>query len=283
VIAIRLMGGLGNQMFQYALGRVLSQKNHTKLVIDLSHLENQPANETPRVYELDCFDIKAQFSHEPVPTEEQPRRLFIKKKQFIPYYEQGFPFKKSVLDLPNQTLLIGYWQTSKYFKGFEDMVRQDFKFTKPLSKTKQRILERIEGDPEAVAFQIRRGDYVSNPGSKKFHGLASMAYYDRAVEYISKQLKSPTFYVITDDPTWCKKNIKLGYSTVFVSDVSDGGWEDMYLMSRCKHQIIANSSFGWWAAWLNDNKKKIIIAPKAWAIEKTADYSDITPRNWIRL
>jgi hypothetical protein len=277
------MGGLGNQMFQYALGRVLSEKNHTRLVIDLSHLENQPVNETPREYELDCFDIKGEFSHEPVLTEEQPRKFLIKKKHYTPYYEQGFTFKKSVLDLQDQTLLIGYWQTSKYFKGFENMVKRDFKFTKPLSKAKQKILEKIEADSGAVALQIRRGDYVSNPSSKKFHGLASMAYYVRAVKYISNHVKNPTFYVITDDPAWCKRNIKLGYPTVFVSNVSNGGWEDMYLMSRCRHQIIANSSFGWWAAWLNDSKKKIVIAPKTWAIEKTADYSDVAPKNWVRL
>lgn len=276
------MGGLGNQMFQYALGRTLAMEHDTKLLIDLSHLENQPENETPREYELDCFSVNAKFTHKPAPTEEQLRKLLLKKLSFKIFFEKGFPFNKEVLNLPDQTLLIGYWQSEKYFKEYAKQIRSEFIFTKPLSDAKQKMLEEILACPTSVSFQIRRGDYVSNPNSKKFHGLTSMTYYDKAVRHIEKNVKKPVFYVISDDPKWCEKNIKLNHQTIFLNHVPGTGWEDMYLMSQCKHNIIANSSFGWWGSWLNKNPEKIVIAPKTWAQEKSADYTDVALDSWVR-
>lgn len=282
MIAVKLMGGLGNQMFQYALGRSLAIEHRTKLLLDISHFQNQPEGETPREYELDCFKLKAKLTPEPVPTEEQPKRFIFKPKHFNIFTEPELSFKQEVLSLPDQTLLIGYWQSEKYFKKHEKHIRQDFEFKKPLSPAKQKILREIQDCPTAVSFQIRRGDYVTNPNSAKFHGLTSMTYYNAAVNDIKKRVKNPVFYVISDDPEWCEANIRLDFPTVFV-DHTSAGWEDMYLMSQCKHNIIANSSFGWWAAWLNSNPGKIIYAPKAWFKEADARLDERLPKGWIKL
>lgn len=279
---MRLMGGLGNQMFQYALGRTLSIELDTSLILDISHFENQPIAETPREYELDCFDIKSRISRKPLGPDMQPGNFLIRKKGFLPFYESSIRFNEKVLEASDQTLLVGYWQSEKYFKKNETQIREDFTFIQRLSDTKQKILEEIERTPHSVSFQIRRGDYVTNPNSNKFHGLTSMEYYDKAVDYISKKINNPVFYVISDDPKWCEENIKLNYPTVFVDSIPGAGWEDMYLTSRCRHNIIANSSFGWWGSWLNKHIDKIVIAPKKWAQDRKADYTDIALRSWIR-
>lgn len=280
MIFVRLMGGLGNQMFQYALGRKLSLDNDKQLVIDLSHLENQPEGEVPRDYELDCFDIKAKIIHKP---SENYRSAALRKINPSVINESSLAFDKSVLGLKDNVLLIGYWQSEKYFKSIEKQIRQDFTFIKPLSKAKQSVSDDILSTHNPVSLQVRRGDYATHPSSVNFHGLMPLDYFDKATGMVAKNLKDPHFFVISDDPEWCKKNLKLKYPTTYVDHIPNTGQEDMRLMSMCKHHIIANSSFGWWGAWLNPRKDKVVIAPKKWFLEVPSDLDDRLPKNWIKI
>lgn len=284
MIYVRLMGGLGNQMFQYALARRLALDRDTKLTVDLSYLDNQPAGEVPREFELDCFNIAGTITHQPPENAKRGWRSILSSKPTI-FREPSPGYNPEALKVANNTLLVGFWQTEKYFKARQKQIRQDFTFIKMLSDKKQAVAEQIAtAGAGSVALQIRRGDYVTHKWSSQFHGLTPLRYYEEAVKIIVKKVKNPTFFVISDDHKWCEKNLKLSYPTVFVEHVPGTGQEDMNLMSQCRHQIIANSSYGWWAAWLNKNPKKIVIAPKIWFKEKKANSQiDIVPSSWLRV
>lgn len=284
MIYVRLMGGLGNQMFQYALGRRLSLQHGTKLALDRSHFSEHRPGETIREYELDCFNVEAEMFVEPAEKLIQKKGLYLRPKPLNIYTESGPAFDPVALKQTGNTLFIGYWQNEKYFKKISPTIRSDFTFVKSLSKEKQSYAEQIQDTPGSVAIQIRRGDYVTNKNSNKFHGITPMEYYDKAIKKISRAVKKPVFFVISDDHLWCKQNLKIGLPTVIIEHIPGTGQEDMNLMSQCKHQIIANSSYGWWAAWLNKNPNKIIIAPKTWFRDKQANSKmEIVPPGWVRI
>jgi hypothetical protein len=278
------MGGLGNQMFQYAMGKRVSLDLGVKLTLDESHFSNHASGEAIREYELDCFRINAKRILKPTEEHTRKRGLFLTPKPLNIYTEGGPAFDPGALKQADNTLYVGYWQNEQYFNKIQSTIRHNFTFIKPLSKAKQTVAEQIQSTPGSIALQIRRGDYVTNANSNKFHGLAPMEYYERAVEELVKKIKRPTFFVISDDDEWCKKNLKLGYPTIFVEHVPGTGHEDMNLMSQCQHQIIANSSFGWRAAWHNKNPTTIIVAPKIWFQDKAANRQiQIVPKAWARL
>lgn len=282
MIAVRLMGGLGNQMFQYALGRALSIENHKKLLLDLSHLIDQPKNEVPREYELGHLKIKARLSSAPV-DKEPPKQFFGKSAEYDLIVEKGFPFKAEILKTKDYSLLEGYWQCEKYFIKHAEQIRKDFRLKEPLQNIKKSILHKIESTEHPVSLHIRRGDYVSHKTSNEFHGLIGPHYYKKAVSQIRNRLKHPTFFIFSDDIQWCKNNLKFNSPTFFVDYTPGIGHQDMMLMSKCSHHIIANSSFSWWGAWLNPSPRKIVIAPSKWFIDESADYRDIVPTSWLKI
>ncbi len=281
------MGGLGNQMFQYAAARRLAGIRNARLVLDVSHYENQPPEEVPRHYELDCFNISAKFSREPVENIVGKRQGMRKLVPLAPriIHEKNFAFDREILRAADNILLVGYWQSEKYFKDYTDQLRKDFTFKDPLSPAKQLVANNIAKEPYAVSVQVRRGDYISHTASSNFHGALELDYYKRAVLELAKTISSPHFFVISDDPEWCKENLELGFPTTFVDHVPDTGHEDMRLTSLCKHHIIANSTFSWWGAWLNPRPNKLVIAPALWFKEPSMlKYAqDVVPRNWIRV
>lgn len=287
MIAVRLMGGLGNQMFEYATAKSLALTHNTHLVLDLSHYENQPENEVPRSYELDCFRIKAKTSTEPIEKIVGKRSGFRKLIPTNPnlVLEKAFYFNREVLEAPNNSLLVGYWQSEKYFDNHIVELRKDFTFKNPLSPAKQKVAQEIASKDHPVSLQVRRGDFVSHHGSSNFHGALGLDYYDNAVKEIAKTVTGPHFFVISDDPEWCRENIKLDYPTTFVDHIPGTGHEDMNLMSRCEHHIIANSTFSWWGAWLNPNPNKIVIAPVQWFKDPAmkGQDKDVVPGSWIRV
>jgi hypothetical protein len=282
MIATRLMGGLGNQMFQYAAGRRLAIRRGTKLVLDLSYLAHPPLGDVPRHFELDCFHIVAEHTAEPVDGGRAPAFLrWLDRSAPRRLKESGVQFQSAVLKARDNTLLVGYWQSEKYFEDEEAQIRKDFTFAAPLSPEKNALAKTI--DERAVSVHIRRGDYVSHPASSKFHGLLPLEYYERAAAVIRERVPHPHFFVISDDPDWCRGHIKLPGTTTFVSDVHSAGHEDLQLMRLCRHHIIANSSFSWWGAWLNERRDKVVVAPKRWFTDDARDTSDLVPGNWLRL
>ena len=292
MIISRLNGGLGNQMFQYALGRVLSKLNKTELYLDLSLYNRQHNTDTPRSYELDIFPnidsktpsnkILGKFTH--------LRKLKLLLNHYLNLNLQTYPqnwirendhkFHPEILKLRGNYLLDGYWQTEKYFKKYRKQIFKDFSFPKKISKKNKLIIEQIR-KKNSVSIHIRRGDYVTSKKTNTHHGICSMDYYKKAIGLINKQVKNPWFVIFSDDPGWCKRYLSVPKNSLFIShNTKKESFEDMRLISLCKHNIIANSSFSWWGAWLNANKNKIIIAPQKWLKGANINQGDIVPSNW---
>jgi len=295
MIITRLTGGIGNQMFQYAAGRRLAVKNNAELKLDVGVFKNY-TDGTPRKYNLRAFNIAENFA-----SEEEIRKLknskesalsLIKKKigfktsslkgkRFIA--EKHFHFDPEILSLGNSVYLEGYWQSEKYFADIEDVIRKDFTVKIPPSEENQKMTEKIQSE-NSVSLHIRRGDYVADKKTNQFHGCCSLDYYAEAAKIIGKKISNPHFFVFSDDIAWAKENLKLDYPMTF-ADINDDehSFEDMRLMSLCRHHIIANSSFSWWEAWLNSDPEKIVIAPKKWFNDPNIDTSELTPEKWIRI
>lgn len=292
MIIVKLIGGLGNQMFQYAAGRCLAHKYSTELKLDIRDFKNY----TLRNYDLNSFGIIQNFatssdlSHILFPSDRIAIRAFkrvkwnISRVQRIEYIkEKEFSFQQNFLKLPDNIYLDGYWQSEKYFLGIENIIRKEFTVTNPLTSISRDLAERIK-NCEAVSLHVRRGDYVSDPKTNSVHGVCGIEYYCNAIDMIHEKIENPCFFIFSDDPEWACCNIKPDAPTTYVkyNDCSKD-YEDICLMSMCKHNIIANSSFSWWGAWLNENPEKIVIAPKKWFNSKDMNTRDLLPDKWHKL
>ncbi|MDX2302414.1 MAG: alpha-1,2-fucosyltransferase [Microscillaceae bacterium] len=284
-IIIQLKGGLGNQMFQYALGRHLAHIHQCDLKLDISviQLRHNSSWITQRKYELGAFHIQENLC------KNTPKNLssFLKKPLFsknpTPILEKDFAFDPSVFTLKPPLHLIGYWQSEQYFKPIEPILREEFKPKIPFSEVRQALSTHIENS-QSVGVHIRRGDYVSNPISSQFHGVCSLDYYRQAIEHITSKLPEPYFFIFSDEPDWVKANLKLSYPHLFIEDPDCyPAFADMMLLKQCDHQIIANSTYSWWAAWLNENPEKIVIAPQKWFQNPQINTRDLLPESWIKL
>ncbi len=291
------MAGLGNQMSQYAAGRQAAIRNKTDLKLDLSWYDD-PGPDTKREYLLKYFNISAQIASEAeikklkgirgsfwekVVATRFPSLLKVGRSYLLENTTGAYDRK--FLEVRDNTYLEGWWQCEKYFKEIGETIRKELTIKTKPNAANAKMLKEIGGSV-SVSLHIRRGDYVSNKNYTKFHGVCGLDYYRRAVSYLSKRVKSPVFFVFSDDPEWVKKNLKLKYPTVCVAhNLGKNDYEDIRLMSNCRHNIVANSSFSWWGAWLNPNPQKIIIAPKRWYADPGVKKKDreIVPKSWIRL
>jgi hypothetical protein len=167
-----------------------------------------------------------------------------------------------------------------YFKNIETIIKNDFIFNQNIIDKNKDLVSKIESC-NSISLHVRRGDYVQNKITNQFHGLCSLKYYNNAIHYIEMKIKNIEIFVFSDDISWCKENLKYNLPIHFM-DTNDAH-SDLYLMTKCKHNIIANSSFSWWGAWLNTNKEKIVIAPKQWFADQSVITQDIIPAQWIKL
>jgi hypothetical protein len=312
MIIIKLKGGLGNQMFQYAFGRSLSLHRNEQLFLDISNFGNESKNDTPREYALYCFNIRAEIaSPEIIKKFNSPLNKFIRKVKS--YIERNFLKKgdysyngivnSKVTALNSNTkseYFEGFWQNEKYFLDYSDQIRADFSLTqKSLDDMSPRI-KQIETElknsanqnqnTKTISLHIRRGDYVSNPITSANHTNLELDYYYKALAQITSKIGEGNIkiYIFSDDIDWVKIHLKLSnYSVEYVSNSGEKNntkpHEELYLMSLCQHHIIANSSFSWWGAWLNPNPQKIVVAPKQWLKNNSIDTSDVCPPSWIRI
>lgn len=293
MIIVRLCGGLGNQMFQYAAARRLAYTSKSELKLDLSWFRNIAARDTHRNYELGIFNIMGNIA-----TSDEvhglrgpdiyhwPRimRGLVKasgytfKRSYI--REKQSHFSSAILDLRDSVYLDGYWQSEKYFQDVEALIRDEFTFLPdpdPLTLSTMKIID----DCEAISIHVRRGDYVSVTSASNYHGLLTLDYYSKAIVEMAKRIANPHFFVFSDDPDWVKDNLKCNYPMSYIEhNGANRAYEDMRLMSRCRHHIVANSSFSWWGAWLNASKEKIVIAPSRWFKEPIST-QDLIPSTWI--
>jgi len=290
MVITRLMGGLGNQMFQYAAARKISLVKNSSLKLDVSDYQRDKL----RQFRLDNFNIKADVAQ---PTDlkyfyryrgRRPQaKIFnffqsIKPPEKQVYIkEDGYGYDAITEKLSDNIYLEGYWQNEKYFKTIERFIREEFALKEPLSAEYKKIAEKIERN-NAVAIHIRRGDYLSEKLSKVFEAC-SPEYYAKAIEQISARVSNPRFFIFSDDISWAKKNLPSDIAADFISQNDTEDFEDLILMSKCRHNIIANSSFSWWGAWLNQSPDKIIIAPRKRFKDDSKNSLGYYPSSWITI
>jgi hypothetical protein len=289
------MGGIGNQMFQYAAARRLAHVHNVPLKLDLNWFDDCKAD-SPRPYELHVYAITALFASKEeirgltMSDASRWRSLFMRfAGPANPYRwrayvrERHFHFDPDILKLQDDVYLDGYWQSEKYFKDIEDIIRQEFTVKGEPDARNRQTADMIKGS-EAVSIHVRRGDYVTNPSTGKYHGICSLDYYRKAMAMIASRVKDSQFIAFSDDPAWVKDNLTSVYPLTCIDfNGPDRANMDMHLMSLCKHHIIANSSFSWWGAWLCTNPDKIIIAPKKWFNNQDINTTDLMPEKWIKI
>ncbi len=293
MIIAKLNGGIGNQMFQYAAGKSLALLNNCELKLDITHYDTLVL---PNGLPYRGFDLSI-FNFEPIIATEKDLKLFKKdpapvstrvlrklKSIIQPYsvlYEPHFHFYPELLTKKGNILIDGYWQSEKYFKGIENVIRDNFKIKTTLIAEGVDLLKKIKNE-NSVCLNIRRKEFASNLYINQFTGLD---YINNAVELMTLKLDNPHFFIFSDELSWVKQNLKIPHQHTFVEDnlYGDRYRDCLFLMTSCKHFIIPNSTFGWWGAWLSENKNKIVIAPDKWLNDVTKDTTDLIPESWIRL
>lgn len=279
MIIVKLQGGLGNQMFQYAAARSLSKSR--KVYLDFSFLlQNNITTDsfTARDFELGIFKkLKGRVASKYfIRLIKSKRKVF---KIISPNYKEVKD--ENILNFLNTNssnlYLDGYFQNPGYFQNLRSILLHEFTFPK-LSGQSKEIELKIEETKNPVAIHIRRGDYTK-PEIQNYHEILSIDYYKQSIEIIKSKVENPVFYIFSDDPDWCEDNLAFITGKQIITGTTQA-WEDMFLISKCKHQIIANSSFSWWGAWLNNNLEKIVIAPKKWFNNIEIN---IIPKEWISL
>jgi hypothetical protein len=291
MIVVRLIGGLGNQLFQYSTARHLAEIRGSVLKIDISGFETYKLHK----YSLWPFNIQENFASSEEVAKLAPKMGIVRRilmrvscrpqklakthiKEKAPFY-----FNPEILKLPDEVYLDGYWQNEKYFSDIEDIIRCEIAVKTPQMGKNKELAEQITSC-EAVSIHIRRGDYISNNNTNKKHGTCNLDYYFRCLEYITNTINHPHIFVFSDEPKWACDNLKLTHPTTIVDcNGVDKNYEDIRLMSQCKYNIIANSTFSWWAAWLNKCPDKIVIAPKKWFNDYSINTSGLIPDSWIQL
>jgi len=279
-------------MFQYAYIKSLSLKNNVNFWIDIIWFKKYKLHK----YCLEVFNIKKKYiSKNQLPFYQKLYSknkffnfIFIKlkiifkkinKKHFI---EKQFNFDSNFLNIKSW-YIEWYFQTEKYFIEYENDIRKDFEFIITPSKQNKKIIYLIHSC-NSISIHIRRWDYITDKQSNDFHWTCNLNYYKKAINIINKKVQNPIFFFFSDDIKWVKENLKIKEKSYYIDwNNADTNYEDMRLMSLCKHNIIANSSFSWWWAWLNKNKEKIVIAPSKWFNDKRINYSDIISINWIKI
>jgi hypothetical protein len=291
MVVVKLMGGMGNQLFQYATGRCLAIKKGTSLSLDLSWFPLQSL----RSFELKHFALAAGRVPERIRRCFEPQtrvgkilqKLFRAGPRTLAYrkvLESHFHFDASGFDAPGHILLEGYWQSEKYFATARDTLLQDLEVKSPLSEKTREVALRMR-DCHSIAIHFRRADYVTDPKTASFHNCVSLGYYEQAIDLMIQRIPGGVFFVFSDDIPWVREHFPKHVSNVCFVDFNgkNDGYQDLYLMKRCQHQILANSSFSWWGAWLNQNPEKVVVTPNRWFADSRLDTRDLFPSDWFRV
>ena len=292
VVIVQLNGGLGNQLFQYAAGRAVAYRAGVPLKLDVSAFDRDPG----RKYRLGHFNVAAALaSQEEVECMTRPQykglagRMLLMAERFklrhtpIVLTERSGRFDPQVLRARGRVYLAGYWQSEKYFAEIGPLLRRELTWKQPPDRGNADMLRLIQGC-ESVSVHVRRGDYASDARRYEFHGVCSPDYYQAAVQRLSTMIAAPHFFIFSDDMDWTARHVRLSHPVTYVThNGADRDYEDLRLMSQCKHYIIANSTFSWWGAWLCPHAAKVVIAPQKWFNKADYDDQDIVPPSWIRV
>lgn len=285
MIVFAAYGGLGNQLFQYATGRSLAMLRGTELVVDPTWFENVPSDVTFRQYELGRYDIAARL-----PTAVERRAIPLMRGRFtrrLPFLHRWHlvretssrHYDEAVLQAPNNSYLDGYWQSARYFDGIRKTLLQELQPRAPMAPADQAVAARM-AEGEAVSVHVRRSDYVTHSRASQTHGTCSIEYYQDAFAALRQQVKNPQLFIFSDDPDWTRENLRLDAPTEYVThNGGDTAFQDIRLMSLCRHHIIANSSFSWWGAWLATNPEQKVYAPRKWYAQMESP-THVIPAAW---
>lgn len=297
-IVVTLNGGLGNQLFQYAMGRALSLRTGLPLVLDLAWFQQVKSQDgavtTIRDYALEPFDLGVETQCVGLSQLNTPglmgrilRRIF----RYVPrqhfgrkvYFERGFVFEQTAFSLQGPVWLEGYWQSPRYFDDCAELLRRELALPRKVSDATLEMLGKI-GEYDAICLHVRRGDYVTNKFAEATHGVCSLDYYAKGLDVVLSGLQSPHCFVFSDDPLWARENLRLPVPMTIVDfNGPDSAHEDLWLMSACKRFVIANSSLSWWGAWLSKADDKVVVAPQRWFIAESRDTRDLIPADWVRV
>lgn len=300
VTVVQLTGGLGNQLFQYAFARSLSQRNNSTLLLDSSQVAKRADRNNPRAFKLHEFQVSAPI----VPwmnglsnafdwsgrryALNKPPFSFLRRRAFVlsKLSEKSFSFSQTALETLGNVYVTTYWQSPKYFEMIRDIIVAEIQPRKIDSPIHANLATTIAATECPVSVAFRRGDFVNHPHHSKFHGTCSLTYYSQAFDNLKRLGFSPHLFVFSDEIEWVKSNIKFPFKHTFMDQEYDRArydYLDLWLMSKCRHHIIANSTFSWWGAWLSREEGKRVIAPKKWFNDETIDTSDLIPKTWIRI
>lgn len=297
MVIVKLQGGLGNQMFQYAAGRALSVRLGAPLKLDRRRMDHPVEGSTPWRYALGALNVREEFADPreaaDLSGEAQTRlrRLSLRLRRasgIVPpratvLRDRELRFLTEFHEVSGDVYLDGYWQSERYFLGISEIIRREFSLRRPLERIDREFGEEIARE-ESVSIHVRRGDYVSNPAANRFHGLCSEEYYRKCIAIVSEKVRAPRFVVFTDDPAWARGNMAVPPGTAFVDwDQPRDGSVDLELMRRCRHHIIANSSFSWWGAWLGSRQGSLVLAPARWFLDPSMSAADLLPDSWVRV
>jgi hypothetical protein len=289
MIIVKIIGGLGNQMFQYALGRHIAFKNNVGLKLDISAFDDG--------YKLHSYGLNNFNIDEKIATKEEILILskYGRLKDIfynffdVPYHkrkyvrEKDYPFDPDILKITDNAYLDGYWGSEKYFLEIETIIRKDFALKRDSDPVNLTIADKILGT-NSVSVHFRRGDYITNPKTNAIHGLCSQDYYFKAIEDVCNYVSDPHFFIFSNDPEWVKENFSIPFPMhVITVNGPEKNYEDLHLMSLCKHHIIANSTFSWWGAWLCTNKDKRVYTPKSWYNVDYINQKDTFPESWFKI
>jgi len=275
-------------MFQYAAGRALADRLGAELLLDTRAFERALAVRayTRRAYALSPFRLRARVAS-PADLKNWPswvvefgmRLRLIRPWAGRWHFESAITYDPSVRALRQPVCLVGYWQSERYFIDIADRIRSDFTLRQPLAGANASLLDLAHSN-NSVGLHVRRGDFVSLDHAAQTHGLCSIDYYRRAIDLVRKRCAECHFLVFSDDPDWARSELPLDSSAVFVAGNEVNPEQDLALMSACKHHIIANSSFSWWAGWLGYSPEQIVIAPVPWYASTKLDTRDLAVSRW---
>ncbi|MDB5204372.1 MAG: hypothetical protein JWP09_400 [Candidatus Taylorbacteria bacterium] len=284
---LKLQGGLGNQLFEYAFARAYGIRNDTEVKYDFDFFKTH----TYLTYGLGYFNTIL-----PKASKEECARFKIFKKQkgiigriYNPLFansqkyieEYTFHFLDEYMKNRKDSYFDGWWQSYKYFEDIHDILRKELILKDEIQKPYTPYISKMNAT-ESVVIHIRRGDYANNPGTTKHHGLTSREYYEYSINEISKKIPHAYFFIFSDEIAWAKEHFKIPFPCEYVDVPTATPHEELVAMSHAKHFIIANSTFSWWAAWLSNNKNKLVYAPKKW-FNKGWNTDDLTPPEWKRV
>ena len=296
MIVVKLKGGLGNQMFQYAAARRLAHRLGAELKLDLSFLNGSQEGCTPRSFQLGELNIAAAIASaeeiawitRPVRSRMELFRLRLGSALGLhgapptQVRERHFHFDPQLLDAPDNSHLEGYWQSEKYFADIAGILRAEFACTSPLSGKNLEVAEQVRAC-NSVSVHLRRGDYVTSRVASETHGLCGADYYRSCIEELAQTVPELHLFVFSDEPQRAREELETGLPTVIVDhNGPERAGEDLRLMSLCRHNVIANSSFSWWGAWLNENLDKKVFAPGAWFRDDSYHTDDLLPPAWLQ-